>query len=101
MRPVPRAVITAVNETLSEVGVPSEAAEGDPEGGQVSFLRVRMANEVLKAQTAKVRLRKIKGDLVDRARATGMVFDLALRERDARCEVSGGCSPEAWLGCNR
>jgi hypothetical protein len=25
----------------------------------------------------------MKGDLVDRARATGMVFDLARRERDA------------------
>jgi hypothetical protein len=42
-----------------------------------------MANEVLKAQTAKVRLQKMKGELVDRASATTMVFDLARRERDA------------------
>ena len=28
-------------------------------GGKMSFLRVRMANEVLKAQTAKVRLEKM------------------------------------------
>ena len=42
-----------------------------------------MANEVLKAQTARVRLQKMKGEVVDRARATAMVFDLARRERDA------------------
>jgi hypothetical protein len=42
-----------------------------------------MANEVLKAQTAKVRLEKMKAEVIDRARATAMVFDLARRERDA------------------
>ena len=83
MKPVPRAAITAVNETLSEAGAPGEAAEGDAEGGQVSFLRARMANEVIKAQTAKVRLQKMKGDLVDRNRAVAAVFDLARRERDS------------------
>ena len=29
MKPVPRAAITAVNETLSEAGAPGEAAEGE------------------------------------------------------------------------
>ncbi|MBU3029699.1 IS66 family insertion sequence element accessory protein TnpB [Paracoccus marinaquae] len=43
----------------------------------------RVANEVLKAQTAKVKLARMKGELVDRARTTTMVFDLARRERDA------------------
>ena len=42
-----------------------------------------MANKVLSAQTAKVWLQKMKGDQVDRARATGMVFDLARCNRDA------------------
>ena len=84
MKAVPKAAIAAVNETLSEAGAPAEPPEaGEAEGGQVSFLRARMANEVIKAQTAKVRLGKMKGDLVDRARATAMVFDLARRERDA------------------
>jgi len=36
-----------------------------------------------KAQTAKVKLAKMKGELVDREKATAMVFDLARRERDA------------------
>ena len=52
-------------------------------GGEVSFLRARMANEVLKAQTAKVRLEKMKAEVIDCAGATAMVFDLARRERDA------------------
>ena len=49
----------------------------------MSFLRARIANEVLKAQTAKVRLEKMKARVIDWARATAMVFDLARRERDA------------------
>jgi hypothetical protein len=78
---VPEAAIRAVAETLQEAG--AEPEPGEEGKGEVSFLRARMANEVLKAQTAKVRLQKMKGDLVDRNRATGMVFDLARRERDA------------------
>ncbi|WP_347268142.1 elements of external origin [Paracoccus sp. (in: a-proteobacteria)] len=78
-RPVPRAAIESVGETLREAG-----ADPDPgAGGEISFLRARMANEVLKAQTAKVKLAKMKGELVDRARTTTLVFDLARRERDA------------------
>jgi len=69
---VPKSAIRAVDETLGESG-----------GGEVSFLRARMANEVLKAQTAKVRLQKMKGELVDRAKTMALVFDLARRERDA------------------
>lgn len=79
-KPVPRAALDAVKDTLREAGSEPGAAEG---GGEVSFVRARMANEVLKAQTARVRLQKMKGELVDRARATAMVFDLARRERDA------------------
>jgi hypothetical protein len=79
-RPVPRAAIEAVSDTLREAG--SETDPG-PANGEVSFLRARMANEVLKAQTAKVRLQKMKSELVDRSRATAAVFDLARRERDA------------------
>lgn len=79
-KPVPRAALDAVKDTLREAGGEPGAAES---GGEVSFVRARMANEVLKAQTARVRLQKMKGEVVDRARATAMVFDLARRERDA------------------
>lgn len=78
-RPVPRAALDAVKETLREAG--GDAAPGEA-GGEVSFVRARMANEVLKAQTARVRLQKLKSELVDRARAVTTVFDLARRERD-------------------
>lgn len=78
-KPVPRAAIESVGETLREAGADPEPGAG----GEVSFLRARMANEVLKAQTAKVKLARMKGELVDRARATATVFDLARRERDA------------------
>ncbi len=73
-KPVPKAALRAVDETLGD------APAGD---GEVSFLRARLANEVLKAQTAKIKLAKMKGELVDREKATAMVFDLARRERDA------------------
>jgi hypothetical protein len=72
---VPRAAVDAVQKTLRESG---EKAEGD-----VTFLRARTANEVIKAQERSVRLAKIKGELVDRARAVTTVFGLARRERDA------------------
>ena len=74
---VPLQAFAAVVETLTEDG----ADAGD--GGEVSFVTARMANEVLNAQTARVRLQKMKVEVVDRARATAMVFDLARRERDA------------------
>ena len=80
-KPVPQAALRAVADTLRDAG--TEPAPGEATGGEVSFLRARMANEVLKAQTAKVRLEKMKAEVIDRARATAMVFDLARRERDA------------------
>ena len=99
-KPVSRAALDAVNETLRDAGgagaagqvgaapgadddAAGEAEPGAGGGGEVSFLRARMANEVIKAQTAKVKLAKMKEELVDRSRATALVFDLARRERDA------------------
>jgi len=79
-KPVPKAAIDAMSATLEESG--ADPTPNAP-AGEVSFLRARMANEVLKAQTARVRLEKMKEELVDRAKATATVFDLARRERDA------------------
>lgn len=80
-KPVPRQAFAAVAEPLSEAG--ADAGGASSEGGEVSFVKERMANEVLKAQTARGRLHKMKGKVVDRASATAMVFDLARHERDA------------------
>jgi hypothetical protein len=49
----------------------------------MTFMQARAANEVLKAQEWRVRLQRIKGELVDRAKAVAQVFRLARDERDA------------------
>ena len=51
--------------------------------GGTSLLQARTVNEVVKAQTNKVRLARLKGDLVDRSQAVAHVFRLARSERDA------------------
>ena len=51
--------------------------------GGTSLLQARTVNEVVKAQTNKVRLAQLKGELVDRTQAVAHVFKLARAERDA------------------
>ena len=74
-KPVTRTALDAVQKTLQDSGARKE--------GDVTFLRARTANEVIKVQERGVRLAKIKGELVDRARAVATIFGLARRERDA------------------
>jgi hypothetical protein len=76
MKPVPEAAVGAVRDTLREHGEPVSA-------GGMTFMQARTANEVLKAQERRVRLQRMKGELVDRARAVAQVFKLAREERDA------------------
>ena len=76
MKPVPEAALGAVRETLREHGEPVSA-------GGMTFMQARTANEVLKAQERRVRLQRMKGELVDRAKAVAQVFKLARDERDA------------------
>lgn len=69
-----------------KVRVPEDPAPslgtGLPAGG-TSLLQARTVNEVVKAQTNKVRLARLKGELVDRSQAVAHVFTLARAERDA------------------
>jgi hypothetical protein len=76
MKPVPEAALGAVRETLREHGEPVAA-------GAMTFMQARTANEVLKAQERRVRLQRLKSELVDRAKAVAQVFKLARDERDA------------------
>jgi hypothetical protein len=76
LRPVPAAALESVRETLRDQGE-------EPSPGSPSFLQARTANEVLKAQERRLRLQRLKGELIDRARATAQVFTLARQERDA------------------
>jgi hypothetical protein len=78
LRPVPEAAVGAVSETLREQGLLAPASAGG-----MTYLQARTANEVLKAQERKMRLQKLKGELVDRAHAVALVFRLARQERDA------------------
>ena len=64
------------------VGVTEPAASSLSAGG-TSLLQARTVNEVVKAQTNKVRLAQLKGDLIDRSQAIAHVFRLARVERDA------------------
>jgi hypothetical protein len=65
---------------FARTGLDAAAAPG---AGGTSLLQARTANEVLKAQTNKLRLARIKGELVERSQAMAHVFRLARSERDA------------------
>ena len=65
--------------TTAGIGVTGSASVG----GGTSLLQARTVNEVVKAQTNKVRLARLKGELVDRPQAIAHVFKLARSERDA------------------
>ncbi len=75
LRPVADAAVGSVRETLKEQGLPA--------GGNVTFVQARTAHEIAKAHLARLRLQRMKGELVDRARATALVFRLAREERDS------------------
>ena len=74
-----RAVKVAVPESSGTTG---DGPAALPSGG-TSLLQARTVNEVVKAQTNKVRLARLKGELVDRPQAIAHVFKLARSERDA------------------
>ena len=77
-RTVPREAIQTVRDTGGEPPLAPSLGSGG-----TTFLQARTANEVLKAQTNKVRLARLKGELVDRSQAIAQVFKLARSERDA------------------
>jgi hypothetical protein len=74
MKPIAEAAVGSVRETLKEQGLPAS--------GNVTFVQARTAHEIAKAHLARLRLQRMKGELVDRARATALVFRLAREERD-------------------
>jgi hypothetical protein len=102
LKPVPEAALASVGDTLREQGLAVPAV-----GGATTFLQAKTANEVLKAQERRIRLQKLKGELIERARALSLVFRLAREVRDAwvnwparaaalmAAEVSASCSEAA------
>jgi hypothetical protein len=80
LKPVAEAAVGSVRETLKEQGLP--ASGPFDKGSGVTFVQARTAHEIAKAHLARLRLQRMKGELVDRARATALVFRLAREERD-------------------
>jgi len=74
MHVVADVAVGSVRETLKEQGLPT--------GGSVTFVQARTAHEIAKAHLARLRLQRMKGELIDRARTAAMVFRLARQERD-------------------
>lgn len=77
-----RAVKAAVPQENTNIAPTGDGQAVLPTGG-ASLLQARTVNEVVKAQTNKVRLARLKGELVDRNQAIAHVFKLARAERDA------------------
>jgi hypothetical protein len=67
----------------SGAGAAINSSSGGGGAGGTSLLQARTVNEVVKAQTNKVRLARLKGELIDRPQAIAHVFKLARSERDA------------------
>ena len=75
MKPVPEQAIGAVRETLAESGTPVV--------GGMSYLHAKTAEKVLTVQLLREKLRKEKGEVVDRETAIQQGFAFARRLRDA------------------
>ena len=73
----PRASVPEPSDTARDAGTAALPAGG------ASLLQARTVNEVVKAQTNKVRLARLKGELVERSQVVAHVFKLARDERDA------------------
>ena len=55
---MPGAALASVQDILTEEGLPVD--------GDVTFVQARTAHEVAKAHLARLRLQRLKGELVDR-----------------------------------
>ena len=74
LKPVANVAVGSVRDTLKEQGLPAS--------GNLTFVQARTAHEIAKAHLARLRLQRMKGELVDRLQATALVFRLARAERD-------------------
>jgi hypothetical protein len=102
-REVPQASAAVREIPQASAKVVREAAEPPTpalSSGGTSLLQARTVNEVVKAQTNKVRLARLKGELVDRSQAVAHVFKLARAERDAWLNWPARISAQMAAGLN-
>lgn len=78
LEPVPTEQVATVEDVLCN-------GEDDilSVGKKVTYMQARTANEIVKAHTNHVRLRQLKGEMVDRSEALAHVFWLSRQERDS------------------
>ena len=69
----------AAAPNLSQRSGPTEAEPSLAMSGSATFVQARTANEVIKAQTNKVKLSRMKGELIERKLADDTAFILAAR----------------------
>ncbi|TAN61233.1 MAG: elements of external origin [Magnetospirillum sp.] len=72
-----RAPATPASPSPPQPPQPAPAASG------ATFAQARTMHEVAKAQKARLQVDRLKEEVVDRARASALVFKLARQERDA------------------
>ena len=75
----------ALMQTEVRAGAGTEAPAEDVPGraNHTTYLEARTAHELLKAEERRIKVGKLRGELVDRALAADLVFRLARRERDS------------------
>ena len=98
--PKPAQIKTSAPEAASPAPIPQPRpapADAEPSlgvSGNATFVQARTANEVIKAQTNKVKLSRMKGELMERKRAEDFAFKLAREERDALQNWPARVAPE-------
>jgi hypothetical protein len=84
---LPEAATAPLQREAVTASAPAVAGGGSSfDGGKAAgatFAQARTAHEVAKAQKARIQVDRLKEEVVDRARATALVFKLARQERDA------------------
>jgi len=81
-RPPKRTPAEAPPDDPGATNGPATAEPVTPAGG-ATFTQACTAHEIAKAQRARIQVQRLKEEVVDKARATAVVFRLARQERDA------------------
>lgn len=76
---VPQRAIDELKQVLREAGESDDPDEGEG----ITYMRARLAAEILKGLRANEALKRERREVVDRKKAELLVFDLARRMRDA------------------
>ena len=71
------------NEVRAGAGTEAPAEDVPGRANHTTYLEARTAHELLKAEERRIKVGKLRGELVDRALAADLVFRLARRVRDS------------------